>query len=172
MYDDTDLDTQPELYSQYGTGLVLTYWVLWNAPTAGLSVTLRPALGIYVKAEAGLALPFVADEDDHVLRYKLSTASGLGFGGYADLAVRYSWGKSQSRIRPFLVLSGAALGLKADTQQTQTYYTGATEYPPGTTWPGIDHQISTLQLAVVVGGASSIEIFFLRFLDPAEKGTL
>ena len=145
-------DGQPELYSQYGTGVVLTYWVLWNVPTAGLSITLRPVAGVTVKAEAGVAVPYVADEDDHVLRYKLSTASGLGFGGYADLAVRYSWGKAQSRIRPFLVFSGAALGLKANTQQTQTYYTGATEELPGTSYYGVDHQISTRQLAVLVGG--------------------
>ena len=69
-------------YLQSGTDLVLTYWVLWNVPTAGLSVTLTPAAR-RLRARRRRAWPcrIVADQDDHVLRYKLSTASGLGFGG-------------------------------------------------------------------------------------------
>jgi hypothetical protein len=152
VYEDTDSDGGYELYWQYGSGLVLTYWVLWNVPTAGVSVTLRPGPGVSVKLEAGAALPYVADEDDHVLRYKLSTASGFGYGGYASLAARYSWGKARSRVHPFLSLSVDGLALKAKTEQTQTYYAGATEAPPGTTSTGIDHQISTRQLAFVLAG--------------------
>jgi hypothetical protein len=150
--DPSDGDGQPELYGVQWpeSQVVLTYWVLWNVPTAGLSVTLRPALGVTVQAEAGVAVPIVADEDDHVLRYKLSTASGVGFGAYAELAARFSWGKSQSRVRPFLSLSVGGMALKANTQQTQTYYAGATEAPPGTTYTGIDHQISTRQFSVVL----------------------
>ena len=127
-----------------------TYWVLWNVPTAGLAVTLKPVPSVAVLMEAGLAVPIVADEDDHVLRFKLSTASGLGLGGYAELAVRYTWGNPKARVQPFLHLSIDAMALKANTLQTQTYYTGATEYPPGTTWSGIDHQISTKQFTVTL----------------------
>jgi hypothetical protein len=150
--DPTDGDGQPELYlvSSPNDTVVLTYWVLWNVPTAGFSLTLTPLPGLSVLLEAGLAVPIVADQDDHVLRNKLSTASGLGIGGYARLAVQYSWGRPEARVRPFLVLTMDAMALKANTQQTQTYYAGATEQPPGTTWTGIDHQISTRQLAAVL----------------------
>jgi len=145
-------DGQPELYSQSGFGLVLTYWVLYNLPTAGMGVTLTPASGAFLRLEAGLAVPYVSDEDDHVLRYKLSTASGLGFGGYARLLARYTWGNTESRLRPYLQLAGSAFAAKANTQQTQTYYTGATEESPGTRYSGIDHQISTRQFGVALTG--------------------
>jgi hypothetical protein len=150
-YNDADLDGIADgYYTQTGTSLSITYWVLWNVPTAGFSVTLTPVPGLSVLMEAGLAIPIAADQDDHVLRYKLSTASGLGLGGYAELALQYSWGRPEARVRPFLVLSVDAMALKASTLQTQTYYTGATEELPGTTWTGIDHQISTRQLSVVL----------------------
>jgi hypothetical protein len=152
LYEDTDTDGQPELFTQTATGLVLTYRVLWSVPTAGLSVALRPAEGVNVKAEAGAAVPYAADEDDHVLRHKLSKASGLGIGGYAELAARYTWGKARSRAHPYLSLTAGLLALKADTKQTQTYYSGATEYPAGTTWSGIDHQISTVQFSAALAG--------------------
>jgi hypothetical protein len=152
QYKDTDLDGQPELYLISDTGIVLTYWVMWNTPTAGLSVTLKPGAHVSVRVEAGLAATFVADRDDHVLRDKLATASGLGFGGYADLAVAYSWSSSESRVRPFLALSADGLILKANTKQTQKYYSDLEGYPAGTTWTGIDHQLSTRQLAVTLSG--------------------
>jgi hypothetical protein len=98
-----------------------------------------------VTAEAGLALPYVSDRDDHVLRHKLSTASGFGYGGYAGLEARYTWDTANPRLRPFIALSGSALGLRANTSQTQTYYQGAIEATPGTTMTGIDHRISTRQ---------------------------
>jgi hypothetical protein len=94
----------------------------------------------------------VSDEDDHVLRYELSTASGLGFGGYARLLARYTWKNAESRLRPYLQLAGSAFAAKANTQQTQTYYTGATEESPGTRYSGIDHQISTRQFGVALTG--------------------
>lgn len=153
-YEDADLDGQWELRSvqRSESQVVLTYRILWNATTAGLSVTLRPVPAVTVTAEAGLAGAYVADRDYHVLRYKLSTASGLGFGGYAGLGASYSWGKAGARVRPFLSLAGSALGLKADTDQTQTYYAGATEAPPGTSSPPLDHQISTRLFAVTLAG--------------------
>jgi hypothetical protein len=143
-------DGRPELYSQYGEGIVLTYRVLYLVPTAGMGVTLTPVSGVFLRLEAGLAMPYVSDEDDHVLRYKLSTASGLGFGGYASLLARYTWRNPQSRLRPYLQVAGSAFAAKASTQQTQTYYTGATEAPPGTSFSGIDHQISTRQFGGVL----------------------
>ena len=48
-------DGQPELWYQSGTGIVLTYWVLWNIPTAGLSVSLQPGPSVSVRLEAGAA---------------------------------------------------------------------------------------------------------------------
>jgi hypothetical protein len=148
--DPTDGDGYPELYGvEYSDDyVVLTYWILWNAATAGLSVSLLPVPGLSVRAEAGLAVAYVADEDDHVLRHKLSTASGLGFGGYAELEVRYSWGKA--RVRPFVLLSAEALAMKANTGQIQTWYEGATEGTPGTSDGPYDHQISTKQLTAAL----------------------
>ncbi len=130
--------------------LAMTYWVVWNVPTAGLAITLQPVPAVAVGLEAGLAVPYVADRDDHVLRYKLSTAAGLGLGGYADLSARCTFGKAEARVHPYLLLAGRVLYVKAHTLQTQTYYTGATEYPPGTTFPPVDHQISTRQFSAVL----------------------
>jgi hypothetical protein len=149
-YEDPDLDGLYELRGISYPGLALTYWVLWNVATVGMSVTLTPRPSVSLRAEAGLAVAYVADEDDHVRRYLLSTAAGLGFGGFAELSVRYNWGKSESRVRPFLSLALDAMAVKANTLQISAYYSGATEHPPGYTYPPSDHQISTRQLAVVV----------------------
>ncbi len=133
--------------------LALTYWVMWNVPTAGLAVTLKPVPGVAVGMEAGLAVPIVADEDDHVLRNKLSTAAGLGFGGYAELAVRYSWGKAESRVRPYLSFIAGMMALKANTLQTQAWYGDDPGYAgdeTGMVISGIDHQISTKQFTVTL----------------------
>ena len=133
--------------------LALTYWVMWNVPTAGLAVTLKPVPGVAVVMEAGLAVPIVADEDDHVLRNKLSTALGLGFGGYAELAVRYSWGKAESRVHPYLSFIAGMMALKANTLQTQAWYGDDPGYAgdeTGMVISGIDHQISTKQFTVTL----------------------
>lgn len=156
-YNDSDLDGIADgYYPQTRNGLVLTYWVMYNTPSAGLAVRLTPVAGMYAHAEAGLAIPYVADEDDHVLRYKLSKASGLGFGGYARLLVHYTLGNSDARWRPYLEVGGSAFAAKANTQQTQTFYTGSINPPPGTSLSGIDHQISTRQF----GGSLTVGIEF------------
>ena len=153
QYDDRDLNGQPELYLISGSEHALDYQVSYNTITAGLSLTLNPAPPVAVTAEAGFALPYVSDRDDHVLRYKLSTASGFGYGGYAGLEARYTWCPAGSRLRPFLALSGSGLWLVAKTVQTQYWYEGATEEPPGTYYFGIDHRISTRQyrVALIIG---------------------
>jgi hypothetical protein len=147
-HNDDNLDGVADgYYEDFATGLALTYWVWWNVPTAGLRVTLAPSPRVSVALEAGLAAAIVADEDDHVLRYKLSTAHGLGFGGYADLWARYTFGKAEARVRPFLSLTGSVLYMKANTLQTQSYYAGPYA---GLTDSGIDHQISTRQFTAAL----------------------
>lgn len=149
QYDDRNPpDGQPELYEIAGSDPALDYRVVYHTATAGLALTLTPALGITLSAEAGLALPYVSDRDDHLLRCKLSTASGFGYGGYAGLEARYTWTHSNPRLRPFLALSGSVLGLRARTLQTQTWYGNDPGYSgdeTGTSLYGIDHQISTRQ---------------------------
>jgi hypothetical protein len=146
QYDDTDDDGLPDVFDFIsGSEHALDYQIFYNAVTAGLSLTLCPAPPVTVTADAGPALVYVSDRDDHLLRYKLSTASGVGFGGYAGLEARYTWSTANPRLRPFVALSGSGLWFFAKTLQTQSYYTGATEEPPGTTWVGIDHRISTRQ---------------------------
>jgi hypothetical protein len=137
--------------------LGITYWVMYNFPTAGLSLTLKPQAGFSLHGEAGLAVAYASDEDDHVLRNKLSTASGLGFGGYLDLSVRFTWGNPNARLHPFIALSANALALKANVLQKQTWYgddpvsTSVIE-KPGDSITGLDHQISTRQFGVALTG--------------------
>jgi hypothetical protein len=160
QYQDLDdpPDGQPDLLrlvSFPDDTVVLTYWVLWNVPTAGFSVTLTPAPGLSIVMGVGLAVPIVTDQDDHLLRNKLSTAAGLGIGGYAELAVHYSWGTPGARLQPFLSLAMDLMAQKANTLQTQTWYGDdpvSTKYveQPGDYISGIDHQISTRQFSVVL----------------------
>jgi hypothetical protein len=148
-YEDDDGDGLYELWGSSYSGLALRYWVLWTVPTAGLSVSFSPAPGLTLRAEAGGAVPIVADRDDHVLRFFSARAAGLGFGGYAELEARWSW-PGGARLRPWISLALEALALKANTLQTVEYYEGATEEPPGTVYSGIDHQLSTRQLRLVL----------------------
>jgi len=129
----------------------LDYQIIYNTITAGLSLALNPAPPVSITAEAGFALPFVSDRDDHLLRYKLSTASGVGYGAYAGVEARYTWSPAGSRLRPFVALSGSGLWLVAKTLQTQYWYGDDPGYPgdeTGTYIFGVDHQISSRQYRV------------------------
>jgi len=146
--DNLDGTLEPYTPEQNLNDYVLDYMIFYNTATAGLALTLNPAPPVSVTAEAGFALPYVYDYDDHLLRHKLSTASGIGYGGYAGLEARYTWSPANTRLRPFIALSGSGLWLFANILQTQYWYEGATEYPPGTWISGVDHRISTRQYQV------------------------
>jgi hypothetical protein len=140
--DNLDGTLEPYTPEQNLNDYVLDYMIFYNTATAGLTLTLNPAPPVSVTAEAGFALPYVYDYDDHLLRHKLSTASGVGYGGYAGLEARYTWSPASSRLRPFIALSGSGLWLFANILQTQYWYdTGYWE-------SGIDHRISTRQYQV------------------------
>lgn len=153
-YNDDDLDGVADgYYTQSGTGTALTYWVMYNAPTTGLALTLTPTAGWAVTIEGGLALPFTSDRDDHVLRNKLSEAFGLGIGAFAGLETRIRWGNPQARRHPYLLLSWRWLGMRANTRQTQAWYgddPGTAGDDTGYLISGVDHQISTRQSAVLL----------------------
>jgi hypothetical protein len=149
---DTNLDgtLEPRTPDQFNV-YALDYRIFYNTVTAGMNLILNPASPVSITAEAGFALPYVYDRDNHILRHKLSTASGIGYGGIAGLEARYTWSPASSRLRPFVALSSSGLWLFANTLQTQYWY-GDDPFTPwddtGNWISGIDHRISTRQYRV------------------------
>ncbi len=86
---------------------------------------------------------YIDDRDDHVLRAKLSTASGLGIAGGARLGVAYHPSVGARRFRPRLTLQGEAYRLDANVKQTQKWYDGS-----GVVISGIDHKVELFTLSL------------------------
>ena len=85
-------------------------------------------------------LIYLQDRDDHVLRNKLSTARGFGFGGEGDVVFSYSWGENES-YRPYVSLTAELKYIWANTDQTQEWYDSETERR----YTGITHIVESLQ---------------------------
>lgn len=120
------------VYHRLGAGGVLR----WQPyPRLGIDLTLLPQL------------TYVRDKDDHVLRNKLSTAAGIGYGGAAELSITYRSPGTQE-YQSYVGLTGNLLYLRAVTEQTQEWYgddPGTSEDDTGQKYTGISHIIQTLQ---------------------------
>lgn len=106
-------------YSATIGGRGLTYDVAWRAPYVGVRAELQQ--GDLAGALEGWYSPLAnaKDEDDHLLRSKLSKTDADGSAWQARAELRYAVSRSTA-----LAVQGAVLGFSATGTQTQSFYAG------------------------------------------------
>jgi hypothetical protein len=95
-----------------------------NAHTLPLGLGLRFELGPrwQLALEAAFLGVYASDVDDHLLRYKISTAAGLGYGGAGRLEALWLLSERKAGPVPYLALNVEGLAWRVPTTQTQRWY--------------------------------------------------
>jgi hypothetical protein len=141
------LDTTGAQVPVAGDGLVLTYGVSYVMPMIGLRAQTNAGRNVLVSASSSYLAVHASDDDNHILRTKVAKANGTGGGVLGKLSLRYLFGQEGARQLPFLDLSSEFVWIKAQTDQTQTWYgTDNGNAVPGTSLAGIPHTILSTQL--------------------------
>ncbi len=89
----------------------------------------------------------ISDRDDHVLRYKLSTAEGWGAGVYVVAGARWRLPQMGPSLRPYLALDGKVIYYVVDTTQRQEFYAGPYQ---GTIYTDIGHTVTATQFSLAL----------------------
>jgi len=139
-------------YDLYGisdqTQDVLEYTISSYAPGLGLLIDLAAVPRLHFALRACYTPVYASDQDNHILRTKLSTAAGWGNGTYADLAATLQLGDLAAAVVPYVALDGSFTYYSISTTQTQYWYGNADASngaPQGTTLTGISHVITSNQ---------------------------
>ncbi|MBN2737594.1 MAG: hypothetical protein JXR70_11485 [Spirochaetales bacterium] len=132
----------------------IIYDIYYHSLILGLGLKYKKPVSWNI--DANYMLLWIADIDDHVLRNKLSEASGIGHGFDSSVGVKLYLGGKNSKSNPYIKLAGNFKFMAADLEQTQTYYGDDLGFPgdqTGEVSEKIDHQITSLQydLAIVFG---------------------
>ena len=126
----------PEIPHDRVAGDVITYKVDAKAPYVGLATKVLMGRLVF-DADVALAYYWVSDEDDHLLRYKISKSDCDDWGWKADAQVRFYFVKNfyaQALVN--------AMGYEVTGVQKQSFYAG--EYMP--VRYEIDNKIKTTQI--------------------------
>jgi len=139
-------------YNLYGisdqTQDVLEYTISSYAPGLGLLIDLEAVPRLHFALRACYTPVYASDQDNHVLRTKLSTAAGWGNGTYADLGAKLQIGDLAASVVPYVAVDGSFTYYSISTTQTQYWYGNADASngaPQGTTLTGISHVITSNQ---------------------------
>jgi hypothetical protein len=152
-----------DLYLIWSSSEALRYTLVSHALPVGLGLRLAAGSRLCLDLRAAWVPLYARDEDDHLLRYKLSTASGLGHGGACrveavfDLSSRADdrqgapQGGAEKRRGAYLLVRGDVLGWRVVTTQTQEWYgddPAESGDETGMVISGIGHVISLWDLGV------------------------
>jgi outer membrane protease len=123
-------------------GPVVTYKTFFSIPHAGVALTWAPEGRLSVTGRVHLGYAFVRDEDDHLLRFKLSKGETDGLAFLSGLEGTYAL------TRRFSISSGVEyLSLRTDGTQNQVFYDGPSL---GLAFAGIPNEIDSEQVTVTV----------------------
>jgi hypothetical protein len=129
----------------------LTYEVKYGSPQVGLMARLGSQHRSSVSAKAVFAPVFTSDEDDHIQRNKISTASGNGPGIAAGFKAHLVT-VGNGHTTPFVEIVGDLHSLTVSTSQTQRWYGDDPATPTfddtGTVSTGIPHEIRSTQFSL------------------------
>jgi len=143
-----------DLYLIWSSSEALRYTLYSHALPVGLGVRMNPWTRLHLDLEAAWVPLYVADEDDHILRNKLSTASGVGAGGSGRLEAVLLLSRRGDGTGPYLSLAVELFGWRVFTTQTQEWYGDDPAGPgdeTGMVISGIGHEISSWELRTVLG---------------------
>lgn len=135
--------------------LGITYTVNYHLPNVGLMLNADLGRRAALTVHGAGALAFASDEDDHVLRNKISTADMTGLGVITGASLDFAPSGSAAPGL-FFSLSGELNYYNASGDQTQYWYEDETAFnpdtqqeevivPAGTRLTGIPHDITSLQ---------------------------
>jgi hypothetical protein len=140
--------TAYDLWSDRDSREALRYTLYSHALPVGLGLRLAPWPRLQFLLEAAWVPVYAVDEDDHLLRYKLSTASGLGHGASCRLEASVTLSRREDGLGPYLALTADFLGWRVSTTQTQKWYgddLAGEEDETGMVMSGIGHVITSLE---------------------------
>lgn len=140
----------PKIYYTYDD-LAMLYTIKYIMPTAGLKYRLDINRQSSIAVSAAYALTYAKDEDNHVLRNKLSTADGTGPGFLSKMNYYCKLGDRGSQSRPFINIYAEFFTAKITTGQTQFWYGDdpiSPEDDTGTRIEDIPHEITSLQFQI------------------------
>lgn len=100
----------------------LTYDIIYVNPYVGLIAHNKLSKNSTLNLKAALQSVLVKDEDDHLLRFKLSTSSGSGIGFLGGFDLKLKLEDSNSKLQPFVKLTGEFNIMKVETNQKQEWY--------------------------------------------------
>lgn len=129
---------------------VLEYSLISHALGLGFLMNVQAFDALNLELRAAYTPVHVEDRDDHILRTKLSTASGWGNGLYADFRAVYQLPPVSRGVASYCALEGEFIYYVVDTSQRQYWYGHGDEpdVPMGTLYTGIGHVITSTQFQV------------------------
>ena len=122
---------------------VIDYKVTYNIPYLGVVVEGQPSEKLTLNGGLLLGLALAKDEDDHVLRYKLSKGSCSGSALFLIFKGKYDF---TSRL--FMEASLEFTNINTSGHQDQSFYSGENE---GLTFEDIDDEIKSNQTLFSLG---------------------
>lgn len=116
--------------SLYQDRLVGTYRITYLMPNVGLFGRIQSSAATSAELRGAFAVSFVSDEDFHLMRNRIATASGVGFGFMGAVKLRIAPGQRDRGTHPFFELESDFLLVKASPTQT-IYWYGNDPIAPG-----------------------------------------
>lgn len=135
-------------FDVYHDTLVGTYKITYTMPNFGFFYRLQFNTASSAELRGAFTIPFMSDEDDHVLRNRLATASSSGTGFMGGIKLIFTPAPT-GKMRPFVELDGELLTIDAKPKQT-IYWYGDDPITPGvddtnSSLTGIPHHVTSKQ---------------------------
>jgi hypothetical protein len=99
-----------------------TYDITYLKPQVGVVPRLVLGNGVSAELKGAVAMVHISDKDDHLLRHFTSESKGWGIGLTGRLALQYDFPAAANGRTPFVRLSGECTTLKADLEESMTWY--------------------------------------------------
>ena len=135
--------------------LALRYSIHYVISSVGVRARYTPYPGSSVSFSASPGIASVSDVDDHVLRFKRSTADGTGFALVTAFDARLPLHRPSTPDRLSLVIGGSYEVASVSAKQTQTWYGDDPSTPgvndTGTVIRNLPHDILLRRGSVSVG---------------------
>lgn len=130
----------------------LYYKVVYHKPSVGILYDVQFNPQTQFELSAGYMHIFASDIDDHILRNKISTASGTGPGFYSSIELNLIINPDKPGLKPFINLGADFSILSVSSGQTQRWYGDdpITENydDTGDIFENIPHKFTSLQLTL------------------------
>ena len=155
MIRDWDADTTDEYLLVYfqDSRDPIDYRILYHILSAGLLLEGDITDSLTLSLSAAPAGGFFFDRDDHLLRSKLSTGRGIGYGFDASGALELGLPETAGGWTPYFRLAASWSWFFSHGVQDQRWYEGG-DQPAGTEFTGLVHDVTLLdpRLGLSMGG--------------------